>query len=105
MPRSTSYMDQTYKRCVQGEMTTMTLGNGPEQSCEEHGISHPFPELPETTRIAHPPGAVSEGCEFHCDESDCAFERSRAVIEKIVEQRPNFNPRKDETLLGWAAKR
>ena len=41
--------------------------------------------------------------DLHDDESDRGFERSRAAIKTIIDKRPNLNPRKRETLLGWAA--
>ena len=41
--------------------------------------------------------------EIHNDQSDCDFERSRAAIKTIIEKRPNLNPRKGQTLIGWAA--
>ena len=41
--------------------------------------------------------------ELHNNQSDYELERSRAAIKTIIEKRPNLNPRKGQTLRGWAA--
>ena len=44
--------------------------------------------------------------ELHCgqsEQSDCEIERNRAAIKILVEKRPSLNPKKGETLIGWAA--
>ena len=40
--------------------------------------------------------------ELHNSQSDYELERSRAAIKTIIEKRPNLNPRKGQTLIGWA---
>ena len=37
------------------------------------------------------------------EQSDCEIERNQAAIQILVEKRPNLNPGKGETLIGWAA--
>ncbi len=41
--------------------------------------------------------------EHHNEQSDCEIERYRAAIQIIVEERPNLNAGKGETLIDWAA--
>ena len=41
--------------------------------------------------------------ELHNNQSDYELERSRAATKTIIEKRPNLNPRKGQTLIGWAA--
>jgi len=49
------------------------------------------------TRTSHDYG------ERHNAHSGCGSECSRAAIKTIVEERPNLDPRKGQTLIGWAA--
>lgn len=39
---------------------------------------------------------------LHNEQSDCEIERNQAAIEFLLEKRPNLNPSKGETLIGWA---
>ena len=51
-----------------------------------------------------PVARTSDGYnELHNNQSDYEFEQSRAAIKIIIEKRPNLNPRKGQTLRGWAA--
>ena len=41
--------------------------------------------------------------ELHNNQSDDELERGRAVTKMIIEERPNLNPRRGQTLIVWAA--